>query len=189
MDGLENIVAEAEHYDRQTESAQQFKPVDEQGGAAAVVAGISPTEAAGNMAESVLSLGFGLMRMVLDSRLVLADEEKECARNDLSPVIEKYNLAMGGTGRLPWHEEIIAGLYLGGLYKRIKRALGELRAADKAKREAKEQANQQANGNTYQANDYYGKEREYAAQEQPHAVSSDIGLRQESNLNPNERFF
>lgn len=185
MDGLENIVAEAEHYEQQTENAQQFKPEVEQGGAAAVVAGISPAEAAGNMAESVLSLGFGLMRMVLDSRLVLADEEKECARNDLSPVIEKYNLAMGGTGRLPWHEEIIAGLYLGGLYKRIRRALSELRAMDKAKREAKEQAS----GNQQQANDYYGKEREHAAQEQPHAVPSDFGLRQEPNLNPNERFF
>lgn len=188
MDELENIANHAEHFEKQTAEAQQFNSPEKET-EAGVLAGVAPEEAAGNMAESVLSLGFGLAKMLLDNRLALSDEEKQCARTDLSPVIQKYNLAMGGTGRLPWHEEILAGLYLGGLYKRIKRALTELRAADKAKREAEEQANQQGSGNQNQANDYYGEARKHQSQESSHVVSGPVGLRQEPNLNPNERFF
>jgi hypothetical protein len=177
MDGLENIANRADQMDRQSAQAQEFEPVDDQPKGEAVLMGVSPEQAAENMAESLLSMGFGVVKMILDSRLVMGGDELESGKESLSPVIQKYNLAGGGTGRLPWHEEMCAGLYLGGLYKRVRAALSELKAKDKAKREA----NLQAENNRNQAN--YGDQRKYQSQEQSHSLSSSVGVRQEPNAN------
>lgn len=179
MDGLENIANRADQMDRQFEQAQEFEPVDDKPKGEAVLMGVSPEQAAENMAESLLSVGFGVAKMLLDSRLVMGEGELESGKESLSPVIQKYNLAGGGTGRLPWYEEISAGLYLGGLYKRIRAALSELKAADKAKREVKEQASQQPENNQTQVN--YGNQREHTTTEHAHTVSSYIGVRKESD--------
>ena len=181
MDGLENIANRADQMDRQTEKAQEFEPVEETKSGEAVLVGVSEDQAAANMAECLLSVGFGVAKMLLDSRLVMGEGELESGKESLSPVIQKYNLYGSGSGRLPYWEEITAGLYLGGLYKRIRAALSELRAADKAKREAKGQANQQPENNQTQAN--YGQERKHEFKEQSHSLPSSVGLREESDAN------
>lgn len=183
MEGLENIANRADQMDRQTEQAQEFGPVEETKSGEAVLVGVSPEQAAANMAECLLSVGFGVAKMLLDSRLVMGEGELESGKESLSPVIQKYNLYGSGSGRLPWWEEISAGLYLGGLYKRIRAALSELRAADKAKREASQQANAQPNPqaekNQNQAN--YGDQRKHQSQEQSHTIPSSLGVRQKSD--------
>lgn len=188
VDELENLANHAEQYERKTEEAQKFESPDKEN-TQVIVSGVSPEEAAGNMAETILQVGFGVCQFLLDPRLQYDVDEVAAAREKLAPVIQKYNLAVGGTGRLPWIEEIMAGLYLGGLYKRIKRVLSEIRAYDKAKREAETEANSQANNNQNQANSsYYGEARKHQSQESSHPVPSEVGVRQESNPNPNERF-
>lgn len=179
MDELEQMQRKAEQFEQEASEAEKIEDKPTQG----EVAGIDPSEAAENMAETLLHVGFGVSKLFLDSRLTLGDDEVMSGRESLAPVIEKYNLQGGGDGKIPYWQEITAGLYIGGLIKRIKRALSELKAKDKAEREAKQQANAQAAQQPNQAGNagYYGEERKHDTKEQPHAVSSEVGLRQEPN--------
>lgn len=179
MDELENLVNRAESFERDQVGAQTWEPVSE--GEAKVKAGTVPPvntiDAAGNRAEGFLRITEGVVKLIFDSRLVMGDDEIESGRESLSPLIQKYNLAGEGNGNLPYQEEISAGLYLGGLFKRFKRALVVLRAKDKAEAEAKRQANDGANSSGNKASN--GEERKHETSEQSQPLSGDLGVWQE----------
>lgn len=164
MDGLEQAIGRAEAFDReQADKAQEYAQEAQQD--QATVAGVDSMEAAANMAESLLKTGVVACKAFVDSRLSVDDEEVQQCRESLAPLIDKYNLAVGG-GKLPYGEEISAGLYLGGLWRRFRRALTELRAKDKAERQAREQANN-------------GDQRKHESEKPSQSVSGEVGLRQE----------
>lgn len=167
MDGLENIANKAEGLEKQTADSQTFEPVNELPGAAVF---IDPLEAAKNRAAIILqTLGAGA-KAFIDQRLELPPEEIAAGQEGLAPLLAKYNLVGGGDGKLPYQEEITAGLYLGGLWRRFRRALAQLREIDRAEAERQKQE-QESNGN----------QRKHQPQEQPQPVSSEVGVRQESD--------
>lgn len=168
MDGLENIANRAEGFEQQTLESSTFEPLQENARLAAPVA--DPLEAAKNRAAVLLQTMGVAAKAFIDPRLELPPEEIAAGQEGLGPLLAKYNLAGDGDGKLPYQEEITAGLYLGGLWRRFRRALAQLKAIDKAEAEAKRQQ-EQANGN----------KREHQPKEQPRAVSSEVGLRQESD--------
>lgn len=172
MDELENIAKRAEAFERQAEEANTWEDAEEKPRQAGAVSGVDPSEAAGNMAENFLRIGEAAAKLFADSRLMLDEAEILSGRASLSPVIEKYNLAGSGDGNLPYQAEISAGFYLGGLWKRFKRALAALRAEDRAKAEANQQSGNKANN---------GEERKYKSEEQSQSLPSPERLRQESD--------
>lgn len=178
-DNLENLTRRAESFERQAQEANTWEDAEET--AAGKVEPVPDIDAAGNRAESLLKIGEGIAKLLIDNRLFFAPEEIQEGRESLAPVIQKYNLAGEGTGRLPYQEEISAGLYLGGLIKRFRRALAALRASDKAKAEAENKANQQPNQQQNQATQSDGEERKHKSEEQPHALSGSLGLGQVSD--------
>lgn len=167
MDGLDQAIGRAESFEReQTDKAKEFASESEP--AAGAVASVDPIEAAGNMAVSLLKVAEGACKAFVDSRLMLDEKELESGRESLAPVIDKYGLALG-SGKMPYAEEIEAGFYLGGLWRRFRRALGELKAADKAAAKEREQAN--------------GGQRKYEPEKPARAVPSEVGLREKPNTN------
>jgi hypothetical protein len=177
MDELENLANRAESFERDSEGAQTWEPVSE-GGAkdkAGTVPPVNTIDAAGNRAEGALRVAEAAAKLVFDSRLMLDKKEIESGRESLSPIIQKYNLAGDGSGNLPYQEEISAGFYLGGLFKRFRRELAALRAKDKAEAEAKRQANEKAKNG-------YGEERKHETGKQSQPVSGNLGVWQESDV-------
>jgi hypothetical protein len=175
VDELENLAQRAEAFEKSAEESKKWgEPEAEEKSEP-----LPDIDAAGNRVESIMKVAEAAAKMFLDNRLFFPDEEIEAARGSLSPVVQKYNLAGEGTGRLPYQEELTAGFYLGGLFKRFRRALAALKAADKAKAEKENQANQQAN----QEENNDGDERKHGTQEQPHVVPSEVGVWQESDPN------
>jgi Sec-independent protein translocase protein TatA len=172
MDGLDQVVNRAEAFEREQAAAAEFTDQSEAESEKQAVSSVDPSEAAANLAESVLRIGEGAAKMLADSRLYLPDDELESGRASLAPVIEKYDLTRGGTGKMPCQEEIQAGFYLGGLFRRFRRALAELKAKDQAEAKAKRER-QQNNGN----------QREHQPQEPAHALPSEVGLRKEPDAN------
>lgn len=172
MDELDNLARRAESFEKQTQDANTWEEVSEsqeQGKTEPVI----DIDAAGNRVESLMKVAEAAAKMFLDNRLYLPDEEIEAGRDSLAPVVQKYGLAGEGTGRLPYQEELTAGFYLGGLFKRFRRALAALKAADKAKAEAEEQAKKQR----YQASTpTNGEEREHQSEEQPRPLSGEVGV-------------
>lgn len=175
VDELEKLALRAEHHEQQAASAAEFEPVKEQGQAEGVVAGVSTAEASANAAETMLRIAEGAAKLFADPRLMLSQEEIDSGRESLAPVIEKYGLAGSGDGRIPFWQELTAGLYLGGLIKRFRRALAQLRADDKAKEQAKQQSEDKA-----RASD--GEERKHQHEERPHVVSGAVGVGEVSDL-------
>lgn len=170
MDQLENIANRAEGFEQQTAESSTFEPLQENARLAAPVA--DPLESAKNRAAVLLQTLGVAAKAFIDPRLELPPEEIAAGQEGLGPLLAKYNLAGDGDGKLPYQEEITAGLYLGGLWRRFRRALAHLRAIDKAEAEAKKQQDQANNGN----------KREHQPQEQPRPVSREVGLRQEPNI-------
>jgi Sec-independent protein translocase protein TatA len=168
IDNLEQVIGRAEAFEREQAQAADFTQQSEP--EAQTVSEVDPSEAAGNLAESVLRIGEGAAKLLADSRLYLPDDEIEAGRQSLAPVIEKYDLTRGGSGKMPYQEEIQAGFYLGALFKKFRRAVAELRAKDKAEAKAK-QEQKQTNGS----------QREHQSQEPAHALPSQERVRQEPN--------
>lgn len=164
MDGLDQAIGRAEAFEReQAEKASEFASDGKQD-----QQNISPgdsLDAAENMAESFLKVGMGVCKAFIDRRLEADAEEIKQCRESLGPVIDKYNLAAGNS-KLPYAEEISAGLYLGGLWKRFRRALSDLRAKDKAEQQAREQAN-------------HGSERKHQPEKPTQSLPGEVGVRQE----------
>lgn len=165
MDELSNVINRAEAFDAEQQQAGEYAP-QESG-----PSGANPAseDAAENMAESVLRIGEAAAKMVVDRRVYVDDAEVEACRSSLAPFIQKYNLAKGD-GKAPYQEEIQAGFYLGGLWKRFRRNVAQLRANDRAKAKA----NQEQNSN-------HGDQRKYQSQEPAHPVSGEVGIRKESD--------
>ena len=177
-DKLEDLARMAEHQEKQQDAASTWEPVEDQK-PAGTINGVSDQEAAANAAESYLRIAEGVAKMFADPRLMLGDEEIASGRESLAPVIDKYGLAGTGDGKIPFWQEIGAGLYLGGLFKRFRRALAQLRADDEAKEQAKKQANQQANNQAVnQANTSDGEERKHQTVEQSQPLPSDQWVRE-----------
>lgn len=166
MAELDDIAARAEAFEKQSEQSRKVEPED-----TGRVDAIDPMQAAENMAASMLTVAQAGAKFFFDQRLYLGDEELAEGKSSLAPVIDKYDLAMGGNGKMPYQEEIVAGFYLGGLFKRFRRALAALRASDKAKAEAEKREQDQANGN----------QRKHQSQEQSRTVPSEVGIREEPN--------
>ncbi len=183
MDELEKLAKRAEFQEQQNRQPEEWEEVQDKKSSPGpeVVQALPSDQAAANRAEAILTIAEKAAQMFFDPRLVLGEGEIEAGRDSLAPVIQKYNLAGEGTGRLPYQEEITAGLYLGGLFKRFRRAIAALRASDKAEAEAKakEQANQKSSGqfnsSVNQANDN-GEERKHQSEKQSHFVPSALGL-------------
>ncbi|HCS65471.1 MAG TPA: hypothetical protein DIW64_16180 [Cellvibrio sp.] len=186
MDALDNLARRAEAFEAEQKEAGSWEEVkeSEKKPDAPGSGSLPDIDAAANRAESILRIAEAAAKMFVDDRLILGDEEVANGRDSLAPVLQKYNLMGEGTGRLPYQEEITAGFYLGGLFKRFKRALAVLRAKDKADDEANKQANHQAvhqpkpSGN--QATN--GEERKHQSQEQPQSVPGDQRIREVSDV-------
>jgi hypothetical protein len=162
---LENIAARADQFEKETAEANQFKKPEES--AKEGVVQLDPLEAAGNRAEALLRiLGVGAQAFI-DNRLELPDDEILQGRASLAPVIEKYGLA-GDGGVIPYQEEITAGFYLGGLWRRFRRVLAELRAADKAEAEKKKREQESS-----------GSQRKHQPEEPARPVSGEVRIREE----------
>jgi hypothetical protein len=177
MDELENLANRAESFERDQAGAQKWEPVSESEAKtkAGVVPPVNTIDAAENRAEGFLRVAEGVAKLIFDSRLMLDEEEIQSGRSSLSPAIQKYNMAGDGSGNLPFQEEISAGFYLGGLFKRFRRALAALKAKDKAEAEAKRQANEKANS----SGNGYGEERKHETRKQSQSVPGDVGVWQE----------
>jgi hypothetical protein len=171
MDQLENIANKAEGFEKQTAESQSFEPVNDSPGAGAVPF-VDPLEAAKNRAEILLQTLGVAAKSFIDTRLEMPPEEIAAGKEGLGPLLAKYNLAGDGDGKLPYQEEITAGLYLGGLWRRFRRALASLRAFDKAEAEKQKQQDQANNGD----------QRKHQSQEQPQPVSGEVGVRQEPDI-------
>lgn len=172
MDELDNLARRAESFEKQAQDASTWEEVSdtqEPGKVDPVV----DIDAAGNRVESLMKVAEAAAKMFLDNRLFFPDEEIQAGRDSLAPVVQKYGLAGEGTGRLPYQEELTAGFYLGGLFKRFRRAMAALKAADKAKAEAEKQANQQQHQASAPAN---GEERKHQSEKQSRSVSSEVGV-------------
>lgn len=165
MAELDDIAARADAFEKQAEQSKKVEPE-----VVGQVAAPDPMQAAANMAESLLKTAEAGVKFFFDQRLCLGDEELGEGKDSLAPVIEKYNLTAGGNGKLPYQEEIVAGFYLGGLWKRFRRALASLRAVDEANAKAKREQ-EQANGN----------QRKHQPEEQPRPVPSEVRVREESD--------
>lgn len=172
MDELDNLARRAESFEKQAQEAGTWEEVSDTAEPGKVEAVID-IDAAGNRVESLMKVAEAAAKMFLDNRLHFADEEIEAGRDNLAPVVQKYGLAGEGTGRLPYQEELTAGFYLGGLFKRFRRALAALKAADKAKAEAEKQANQQQYQASAQPN---GEERKHQSKEQSRSVPGEVGV-------------
>lgn len=170
MDELDKVINRAGAFEREQEQAGDWsEPESEAKPESAAIASVDPMEAAGNMAESLLRVAEGAIKMFADHRLELDADEIEAGRAGLAPAIDKHGLT-AGNGKMPYQEEIQAGFYLGGLWRRFRRALGELRAKDQAKAKA-EQERKQANGD----------QREHGTQEPARPIPSSERVREEPN--------
>lgn len=158
MDELEQLAAKHDGLESEAESLQQSEPVSD---------GKADGEAAANMAESLLRLGEGCAKVLLDPRLCLDDSDIDAGRESLSPVIDKHDLAVG-SGKMPYQEEITAGFFLGGLIKRMMQALRSLRERDKAKQRERDKAN-------------HGDQREHQTTEPTQPVPGPERVREEPN--------
>lgn len=171
--GIDSVIGRADALDRQTDAPADWEQTEEQTEQTEKPAGqvrpVDPMEAAANRAEVLLRLMGGAVKGFVDRRLELDQTEIDNGREALAPVIDKYNLAGTGNGNVPYQEEITAGFYLGGLWRRFRRALAELRAADKA-REKAQQEQQQSD---------YGNQREHATSKPAQPVPGNQRLRQE----------
>lgn len=185
MDELENLARRAEAFEKEAKDAGTWESEAEKKEPEGVITSLPPIDAAGNRAESILKVAEAAAKMFVDRRLFLDEEEIQNGRDSLAPVLQKYNLVGAGTGRLPYQEELTAGFYLGGLFKRFLRTVAALRANDKANAKANEQASAQANGKPNNAQGQAnGEERKHQSKEQPQPVSSEVGVGKVSN--PNE---
>ncbi|WNZ54156.1 hypothetical protein QT397_14770 [Microbulbifer sp. MKSA007] len=131
-----------------------------------------PMEAAENRAQSILKIAEGACQMFIDERLVLEQEEEERGISSLAPAIQKYELAGTGTGRIPYQEEVTAGFYIGGLIRRIIKAVKALRQHDREEAKKREEA--------YRS----GKEREHQTPQQSQPLPGEEWLRQNSDVAP-----
>lgn len=182
MDALDNLARRAEAFEQEQKEAGSWGEIkdSEKKPDASGASPLPDIDAAANRAEAILKIAESATHMFIDDRLSLGDVEIENGRNSLAPVLQKYNLMGEGTGRLPYQEELTAGFYLGGLFKRFKCALTALRAKDKAEAEANKQAsqqpNQQANKSGNQAEN--GEERKHQSEEQSQPVPGNERLRE-----------
>jgi hypothetical protein len=158
---MDAVINKAEQFDAESqESASVEQPIEPQ----------TEISAAETRAAVLLKMLEGGAKLLADSRLMIDDEELASGTASLAPVIQKYNLAGEGNGNIPFAEEVAAGFYLGGLWKRFRRALAELRAADKAKKDEQKQASSSN-----------GDQREHRTEEQSRPVPGKIGVREEPN--------
>lgn len=165
MDELELLARQAEAKEQAAEAAESLS--EQEAKQSQSEPGIEPgaAEAAENMAETILRLGEGAVRLLVDNRLALSDEDIQGGREALAPAIEKHGLARG-SGRMPYQEEIVAGLWIGGLIRRARVTLQRLKAEDKAKEE-------QLRRN--------GEKREDRTAEPTHSISGEERVREEPN--------
>ncbi|WP_444884854.1 hypothetical protein [Microbulbifer sp. PSTR4-B] len=169
MDELERMAqqAETEEKARDAEAAEseanEAKPEPEK---------LVPMEAAENRAQSILKIAEGACQMFIDGRLVLEQEEEELGINSLAPAIQKYELAGTGTGRIPYQEEVTAGFYIGGLIRRIIKAVKALRQHDREEENKREEAHRN------------GAQREHQTSQQSQPVSSEVGIWQNTDVAP-----
>lgn len=163
LDDLAGVIGRAEQFDTSSQETVPEVAVEPQ----------TDIDAAMMRARVILKTLEGGAKLLADSRLMLSDEDLESGQASLAPLIQKYNLAGDGSGNIPFAEEVAAGFYLGGLWKRFRRALADLRAKDKA--ESEKRNNQQ------QANSSDGNQRKHRPEEQAHAVPGEVGVREESD--------
>lgn len=164
MDELELLARQAEAEEQATAASEALGEAEATGKPAQSEPQAEPG-AAENLAETVLRLGEGAARLLVDNRLALSDDDIDGGRAALGPAIDKHDLA-SGTGRMPYQEEITAGLWLGGLIRRARATLRRLKAEDKAKRERLKRN---------------GEERENRTTEPAHAVSGEKRPGEESD--------
>lgn len=168
MDGLDNIANKAEAFEKSAQESSTFAPVDDKKESAGAIPAANELDAAANRAAIILKTLEAGVTAFVDQRLHFPEEEIAAGREGLAPILAKYNLAGDGDGQLPYQAEITAGLYLGGLWRRFRRALAHLRTLDKAEKQKQEQTSN-------------GDQRKPEPQEQPRPVSSAVGVRQESD--------
>ena len=166
MAGIDAAINKAEAFDSEQRAAEESTETTGTGQpTTAPDVDKRSLEAAAEMAESLLKTGEKIMQAFVDQRLVADELEVARCGENVGPLLDKYNLT-GGGGGLPYQEEMAAGFYFGGLIKRFRRALAELRKADKAKKQEKE-----TNGN----------QREHQTSQPSRAVSGEVGVREKSD--------
>lgn len=115
---------------------------------------VEPSNDAEEMAAFFIGVTNGVAA-IFESRLDLAIFE-EAAREEVAPIVEKYELHQGGAGEaFGFKPEILFGLFAGRYIKTLIKQFKAWRAYDKEK--AKKQN---------------GDKREHESQEQAHALSS-----------------
>lgn len=161
MDGLDQAINRAQAFERvQAEKVEEF--AKEAGEDKAAGSAAAEPAAGEDMAESLLKIGASLVSSFVDPRLEIDEKEILACRAGVGPVLSKYGL-VAGDGVVPFAEEIGAGMYLGGLWVRFRRALRELRKVDEAEKQAREKAND-------------GNKRKHGAQEPAQPVSGEVGV-------------
>lgn len=168
MDDLDNVINRAVEFEREQAKSASFEAEPESEPKRRSSVKSSNENSAEEFAESLLVSGEKVVKALVDSRLYAAQPEKDLCRSELGPFIEKYNLHGAGDGKIPYREEWDAGWYLGGLFRRFKRAVAQLRAEDKAKHEAKQRVNN-------------GDQRKHQTEKPAHAVPSQERVREEPN--------
>lgn len=168
MDDLGNVISRAIELEKDQAAAASFEPVDESKSKRTETVKSGGGDSAAEFAESLLVMGTSVAQAFVDSRLCVDDQEIALCRSELAPALDKYSLARGD-GKIPYREEWRAGFYLGGLGRRFKRALAQLRAQDKAKMEAKRRAEN-------------GGQRKHETQESAYPVPSKERVREKSNV-------
>lgn len=165
MDELDRAIARAAAFQKEQNRAAgvELEESTEQGASSVTISAPSSLDQAKNMAESLLKTGEQITKILVDKRLIVDQEEVDDCRESMAPLLDKYKVSSGGS--VPFIEEIRGGYYMGGLFKRFKRAVAELKAQDKKKRE------QQENGST----------RANREEKQARNVSGQVGIREESN--------
>lgn len=165
-DRLEHLARMAESEEKAEEALYSSEPESEavQGQSEIIDRG----EAAASLAATVLSIGGGAVKLLIDDRIEMSPEEVEVGSAALAPVIEKHNLMGEGTGKVPYIEEISAGMYLGQLLKKLLRAKRELKADDEKAAESAQRAS-------------YGEERKFKATDKAHTVPGKERVREKSD--------
>jgi|GEM_PF-6257922 len=166
MAGIDAAINKAEAFDSEQRAAEESTETTGTGQpTTAPDVDKRSLEAAAEMAESLLKTGEKIMQAFVDQRLVADELEVARCGENVGPLLDKYNLT-GGGGGLPYQEEMAAGFYFGGLIKRFRRALAELRKADKAKKQESENN---------------GDKREHTPQQPARPVSSEVRVREKPN--------
>lgn len=128
---------------------------------------VEPSQDAEGVAGFIVGIGVGVLRLI-EPRLQLDEVEQDLILAT-APVVEKHGWHLTALGSaFGYKPEFDWGFSIGRFFKEVARRFRILKEHDKKQRA--------------------GQKREYTPTQQPHPVSSEIGLREESNATEEGRY-